>query len=339
MVATHLLSVVGVWGQSVVVPRPYKVRVTVDRLTASKWETGVRGDPRNPPPGRWVNWAPPEPEPEPPMGPPLAPYADGPFCCNTEARLPENSSERGFSYLLQDEDGWPATTVRCYNTDSSQFGAQMLCRQLCPDPVCGEAFRLGNGCSNCGEGDPDCGRPGQLRHGADGQYCTFQRYETGDPRGRGFCGTYPRSRFVSRRECGDFEEWPPPPPPPAPPPPRSSEFVIEVNPAWAPIGAAHFCALVDAGFFSQNRFFRVIWRYITQWGLSLHDPSSEFSQPIQDDPYGVQTNSYGTVCFATAGRNTRTTQVFINTNPYDNPNLDDLGYPGRLAGLMQRAWK
>lgn len=102
-------------------------------------------------------------------------------------------------------------------------------------------------------------------------------------------------------------------------------FTVEVNPDWAPKGAERFRELVDAGYYNDCRFFRVVEGFMVQFGMN-GDPkvNSEWkSKTIQDDPV-TQSNTRGMVTFATAGPNTRTTQVFINFR--DNSFLDRQGF-------------
>ena len=102
-------------------------------------------------------------------------------------------------------------------------------------------------------------------------------------------------------------------------------FEVEVHRDWAPAGADRFYNLVKNGFFDNARFFRVISGFMVQFGIH-GDPavSAQWRQSrIPDDPV-KQTNSRGTMTFATAGPNTRTTQVFINFA--DNSRLDRMGF-------------
>jgi len=102
-------------------------------------------------------------------------------------------------------------------------------------------------------------------------------------------------------------------------------FVIEVRREWAPNGADRFFNLVKNGFYDENRFFRVISGFMVQFGIN-GDP--KVSAPwqtarISDDPV-KQSNKRGFITFATAGPNSRTTQVFINFA--DNAALDGQGF-------------
>ena len=66
-------------------------------------------------------------------------------------------------------------------------------------------------------------------------------------------------------------------------------------------------------------------RFVVQFGLAA-DPNasrSPLTANIKDDPV-VDSNTKGTITFATAGPNTRTTQVFINLG--DNARLDGMGF-------------
>jgi len=102
-------------------------------------------------------------------------------------------------------------------------------------------------------------------------------------------------------------------------------FVIQVHRSWAPHGADRFYNLVKHGFFDNDRFFRVISGFMVQFGIN-GDPrvSARWRDAnIPDDPVRMS-NKRGTITFATAGPNTRTTQVFINFA--DNSSLDGQGF-------------
>ena len=102
-------------------------------------------------------------------------------------------------------------------------------------------------------------------------------------------------------------------------------FVIQVHRDWAPNGADRFYNLVKSGFYNDARFFRVIDGFMVQFGISGNpDVSAAWTDAtIPDDPVR-ESNTRGTVTFATAGPNTRTTQVFINFN--DNSSLNGQGF-------------
>jgi len=112
------------------------------------------------------------------------------------------------------------------------------------------------------------------------------------------------------------------------------DFVVDAVRGWSPLGADRFHELVTSGFYNDNRFFRVVPGFVVQFGLN-GDPAlnRKWKVNIDDDPPGVS-NTPGTICFATAGRRTRTTQVFINFG--DNSRLDSQGFTpfGRVTEGM-----
>ena len=112
-------------------------------------------------------------------------------------------------------------------------------------------------------------------------------------------------------------------------------FTVEVTRDWAPLGADRFHHLVKSGFFDGARFFRVLPGFVVQFGIPA-DPGvarTWRAARIADDPV-TGSNTPGSVTFATAGANTRTTQVFINLG--NNKNLDGMGFApfGRVVEGM-----
>jgi len=103
------------------------------------------------------------------------------------------------------------------------------------------------------------------------------------------------------------------------------DFVVEVTRAWAPLGADRFYNLVKNHFYDGASFFRVLPGFVAQFGLSAKPEISRIwaSATFKDDPV-TQSNLEGYLTFATAGRNTRTTQLFINLA--NNQNLDGMGF-------------
>lgn len=103
------------------------------------------------------------------------------------------------------------------------------------------------------------------------------------------------------------------------------DFVVHVTRALAPLGADRFYNLVKHGFYNGASFFRYVDGFVVQFGLTGNPAVNKAwtDANIKDDPV-KGSNKPGTVTFAMAGPNTRTTQVFINLG--DNSRLDSMGF-------------
>src|SRR5260221_5754686 len=122
------------------------------------------------------------------------------------------------------------------------------------------------------------------------------------------------------------------PPPVSPPGPAPDSFratfetskgtmVVQVNRAWAPHGADRFYHLASEHFFDDVRFFRVLPRYIAQFGLTDDRKANEkWRAAPPPDRFLVDSNPPGTLSVPSAGPHPPTHQLFFNLK--DNPRLD-----------------
>jgi peptidyl-prolyl cis-trans isomerase A (cyclophilin A) len=117
-------------------------------------------------------------------------------------------------------------------------------------------------------------------------------------------------------------------------------IVIEVHRDWAPNGADRFYNLVKSGFMDNVRFYRVVPKFMVQFGIN-GDPAVTTawkSARIPRDPV-KQSNARGYVTYAMqggpGGPDTRTTQLFISFG--DNSFLDAQGFApfGKVSKGME----
>src|SRR5690348_637461 len=92
-------------------------------------------------------------------------------------------------------------------------------------------------------------------------------------------------------------------------------IVIECVRAWAPNGADRFYELVTSGYYNDAALFRIRPKTWVQFGINGDPKVSQAWRPrtIPDDPFQpAHGSTRGTVFFAWAVPNGRTTQVVIN---------------------------
>lgn len=104
------------------------------------------------------------------------------------------------------------------------------------------------------------------------------------------------------------------------------DVVILAHRDWSPVGADHFYELTKMHFYDGNRFFRCLPGFVVQWGIN-GDPDTNKTWreiAIRDDPPKIS-NKPGTVVFAMAGPNSRSTQIFVNLGD-NSRSLDAQGF-------------
>lgn len=113
------------------------------------------------------------------------------------------------------------------------------------------------------------------------------------------------------------------------------DIVLEVTRLLAPRGADRFYHLVEAGFYDNSRFYRVIAGRFAQFGIAGNPAIAQIwrNARFPDDPVRAS-NVRGTFAFAMTGPNARTTQIYINTG--NQSRLDAMGFApfGKVAEGM-----
>src|SRR5690606_34064332 len=110
---------------------------------------------------------------------------------------------------------------------------------------------------------------------------------------------------------------------------------VRVYRGWGPAGADRFYNLTRLGFYDGSRFFRVLPGFAAQFGMS-GTPAIDsvwIEQRMADEPPRVPTGP-GTLSYAMAGPDTRTTQLFFSYRA--NEALDAQGFApiGRIVEGM-----
>ena len=107
----------------------------------------------------------------------------------------------------------------------------------------------------------------------------------------------------------------------------SGSFVAKFTRQWAPQGVTHVLRLLRTHFYDDNRIFRVVPGFVAQWGLSGNPAVTQrwAHWYIQDDPPNTQLNEVGTISFAKAMANGRSTQLFVNLGD-NTASLDKAGF-------------
>ncbi|MGE3275840.1 MAG: peptidylprolyl isomerase [Vicinamibacterales bacterium] len=98
--------------------------------------------------------------------------------------------------------------------------------------------------------------------------------------------------------------------------------VIEVIRAWSPLGADRFIALARSGFYDNATIFRIRPGAFAQFGIPADPKVGQAWRhaTFPDDPFR-ESNVRGTIAFAFAEKDGRTTQVFFNLRD-NNPAYD-----------------
>ncbi len=102
-------------------------------------------------------------------------------------------------------------------------------------------------------------------------------------------------------------------------------FDIEAKREWSPQGVDRLYQLIKHGFYTDIALFRVLPKFVTQFGI--HNDSllnKQWEKTVITDEPGLQKNDSMAISFARDGKDSRTTQIYINMK--NNHKLDTIHY-------------
>mgnify|MGYP001765863033 CR=1 FL=1 len=103
-------------------------------------------------------------------------------------------------------------------------------------------------------------------------------------------------------------------------------FDVEITRALSPAGVDRFYQLVKYGFFDSVIFYRVVPKFVAQFGTSDTALENAWSKYKLPDEEVKASNLRGSISFARSGKESRGSTLFINLA--DNPRLDTIHYNG-----------
>lgn len=100
----------------------------------------------------------------------------------------------------------------------------------------------------------------------------------------------------------------------------AGDFVMKLNRGWSPRGYDRAVELFERGFYDNSHFFRVVPKFLVQFGISYttdQDLKSFADSTIMDDPQLTPPIKFdeGVISFAGSGPNSRTSHLFIAYGP------------------------
>ncbi len=114
---------------------------------------------------------------------------------------------------------------------------------------------------------------------------------------------------------------------------NKGNFVVELYPEKAPITVKNFLNYMEAGFYDQTIFHRVIKQFMIQGGgFTENMVKKETNAAIKNEANNGLRNEVGTIAMARTGDpNSATAQFFINVNhnnflDYRSPDPANIGY-------------